>query len=89
MTNSISSVLTFHIKSSTLGKFKAKVTVRDQLALEKTFEAVKLDLNLKDADGSIINLQILPKIKDDKGNVYCDLDEEGEQLLRKYIGLQD
>ncbi|MBT2698813.1 hypothetical protein J7E79_15535 [Bacillus sp. ISL-40] len=82
-------VLTFHIKSRTMGIIKVKMTVRDLSALEKTFEAVKINLSLTNADGSTINLPILPKIKDDKGNVYCELDEEGERILKEYVGLQD
>ncbi|MBT2725794.1 hypothetical protein J7E63_02445 [Bacillus sp. ISL-75] len=65
------------------------MTVKDFLALEKTFEAVKINLRMTDADGITFNLPILPKIKDDKGNVYCEIDEEGERILRKYTGLQE
>jgi hypothetical protein len=89
MTDLIFSVLTFHIKSRTMGEIKAKMAVKDLSALEKTFEAVKINLSLKNADGSIISLPILPKIKDDKGNVYCELDDEGERILKEYVGLQD
>ncbi|MBT2727554.1 hypothetical protein J7E63_11480 [Bacillus sp. ISL-75] len=72
-----------------MGEIKIRTTVKDFSSLKKTFEAVKINLSLKNADGSIISLPILPKIKDDKGNVYCELDDDGERILKEYVGLQD
>lgn len=88
MTISTFPEITFHIKSRTTGKFKVKMTVKDFSALEKTIEAVKIGLSLKNVDGSFISLPIFPKIKDYKGNVYCELDDEGERILKEYIALQ-
>jgi hypothetical protein len=82
-------VLTFHIKSRTMGEIKAKMKVKDLSALEKTFEAVKINFSLKKADGTTFILPILPKIKDGNGNVYCELDDEGERILKEYLGLED
>jgi hypothetical protein len=89
MSDSTVPVITLHINSRTMGNIKVKMTVKDFSALEKTFEAVNINLKMTNADGINFNLPILPKIKDDKGNVYCELDEEGERILRKYIGLED
>ncbi|QIZ06962.1 hypothetical protein HFZ78_09855 [Priestia megaterium] len=72
-----------------MGEIKAKMTVKDLSALEKTFEAVKINFSLKKADGTTFILPILPKIKDDNGNVYCELDDEGERILKEYLGLED
>lgn len=58
-------------------------------ALEKTFEAVNINLRMTNADGITFNLPILPKIKDNKGNVYCELDDDGERrILKEYVELQ-
>lgn len=88
MTDSELPIITFHIKSRTMGKFKYQMTVNDLSLLEKLFDTVKIDLTISHVDGSNLNLPLLPKIKDNKGNVYCDLDEEGERILKEYVGLK-
>ncbi|ULT55241.1 hypothetical protein L1999_19280 [Neobacillus drentensis] len=88
MTDSEFPVIKFHIKSRAMGEFSIKRIVKDLSALEKIFDAVKLNISISYVDGSILNLPLLPKIKDDKGNVYCDLDEEGERILKEYVGLK-
>lgn len=88
MTDSEFAVITLHIKSRTMGNFKFHMTVKDFTFLDKVFDAVKINLPISFVDGSNLNLPLLPKIKDDKGNVYCDLDEEGERILKEYVGLK-
>ncbi|MED4227008.1 hypothetical protein [Neobacillus cucumis] len=89
MTDSEFPVITIHIKSSTMGKkFKYQIPVNDLSLLGKLFDTVKINLSLSHVDGSILNLPLLPKIKDDKGNVYCDLDEEGERIIKEYVKLK-
>jgi hypothetical protein len=56
---------------------KAERRVKDLSALD----AVKIKIGLKYPDGSIISLPVFPKIKDEKGNVYCELDNKGERRL--------
>ena len=88
MTNSSPSALTFYVKSRKYGKFKFKMTT-DGDFIEKAFMAVKINIKLTHKSGYVLELPILPKIKDDKGNVYCELDDEGERILKEYVGLQD
>ncbi|MCM2534839.1 hypothetical protein NDK43_23970 [Neobacillus pocheonensis] len=65
------------------------MTMKNLSALEKTFEAVNINLRMTNADGITFNLPILPKIKDNKGNVYCELDDDGERrILKEYVELQ-
>ena len=56
-----------------MGRIKVKMRVNDYLAQQKTFDAVIINLRMKTKNGITINLPILPKIKDDKGNVYCHM----------------
>lgn len=85
MTEENTSIATFHIKSRTFGKFQFQMRI-DNPTFEKMFQAVKIDIDLTYADGTALHLPIMPKLKDEDGNVYCELDDEGERLLQDYLG---
>lgn len=77
------SALIFHFESKVFGKFKIKIKIDDNFPMDKLFESVQVNLKLRNSKREAFTIPVLPKLKDDKGNVYCELYEESEKILEK------